>query len=140
MEVSEQNPAMYQGGTARVRWALANLWAAAALTGAALLYRFSPAQYRFYPRCPVFTYLHVLCPGCGGTRALAALLQLRLGDALQYNALVTILLPVIAFYGARGYWQACRGERFSWPKVPASGILAALAGALMFAIVRNLLS
>ena len=43
--------------------------------GAAVLLRFPPEDSTFYPQCPIFAALHLECPGCGGTRALASLLR-----------------------------------------------------------------
>src|ERR1700743_1975824 len=70
---------------------------------AIILLRFPPAQYTFYPQCPIYSSLHLLCPGCGGTRALADLLHGRLHEALHDNALVTLLLPIAFVYGAVAY-------------------------------------
>jgi hypothetical protein len=52
---------------------------------AALLFFFPPAQYHFYPQCPIHQYFHLDCPGCGATRALAALLHGHLLEALRLN-------------------------------------------------------
>ena len=41
--------------------------------------------------CMMHDYLFLYCPMCGGTRAISALLQLRILDALCYNALVVLL-------------------------------------------------
>ena len=69
-------------GCKRVSPAQRKLSANIALLSVALatvvLLRFPPAEYSFYPRCPIFASLHLLCPGCGATRALAALLRLRI--------------------------------------------------------------
>jgi len=119
------------------RCALANLTASTFLGGVGILYRFSPEEYSFYPQCPVFRYLHVLCPGCGATRALAALLHLRFEAAIHYNAFVVVLLPLLTAYFALAYWRACRDDHFVWPTIPAFGIAAALMAALVFAVVRN---
>jgi hypothetical protein len=79
-----------------------------ALVCAALL-AFPPETAGFYPVCPVYRYLHVLCPGCGATRALAALLHGRVADALRLNALFVAILPFAACYAAlccRRAWAA----------------------------------
>lgn len=41
----------------------------------------------------------LLCPGCGITRCLFSLVNLRISDAFCYNQLVTVLiLPVFIYY------------------------------------------
>ena len=109
------------------------------LAGAAILFQFPPEQYDFYPQCPVFRYLHVYCPGCGATRALAALLHLRIAEALHYNALVVLLLPVLLAYFAAAYWRAGRNEVFTWPRVHAIGLTALLVMSAAFGVLRNFL-
>jgi hypothetical protein len=113
--------------------------ACASLAGAAILYKFPPEQYNFYPQCPVFQYLHVYCPGCGATRALAALLHLRIAEALHYNALVVLLVPVLVAYFAVAYWRARRDDVFTWPPVPALGLTALLVMSAAFGVLRNFL-
>jgi Protein of unknown function (DUF2752) len=107
------------------------------LAGAAILYRFPPEQYDFYPQCPIFRYLHVYCPGCGATRALAALLHLRIAEALHYNALVVMLVPVLLAYFAAAYWKARREEDFTWPRVPAPVLTTLLVMSAAFGVLRN---
>ena len=107
----------------------------------ALLRTFPPDQYHFYPRCPVFTYLHLQCPGCGTTRALAALLQGHLHQALQQNALTTLLLPFALFYAALVYYRSLRtsaGHRMIWPQLPTPALYALLAITAVFTVARNL--
>jgi hypothetical protein len=111
----------------------------ALLAGVAILYEFPPEQYHFYPQCPVFRYLHVYCPGCGATRALAALLHLRIAEALHYNALVVLLVPILLAYIAAAYLKARRDEVFTWPRVPAFGLTALLVMSVAFGVLRNFL-
>ena len=104
-----------------------------------MLYWFPPERHGFYPQCPVFRYLHVLCPGCGSTRALAAMVHGRITEALHYNALVVLLVPVALAYLASAYWKALGKEVFAWPRVPTA-VLAALATAcVLFGVLRNVL-
>ena len=103
---------------------------------AVVLLLFPPQQYGFYPACPIYRYLHVLCPGCGATRALAALLHGQVSEALRLNWLIMALLPVCGAYGAVAYRRWLRGE--VWPRVPVAAIYGALVVTGVFGIVRNL--
>jgi hypothetical protein len=105
---------------------------------AAVLLRFPPSQNHFYPVCPVYFVLHLQCPGCGGTRALAALLHGHLREALHWNALITLMLPPAAGYGGVLYWRFLRRKALGWPQAPPAAIYAALAIAAVFTMERNL--
>jgi len=115
----------------------ANLILANLFAGAALLYRFPPGPNTFYPQCPVFRFTHLYCPGCGATRALAALLHGRLAEAFHYNALLMVLLPFLLAYFTLAYWNAMTQERFEWPRIPAPAPKYLLALVSAFALVRN---
>ena len=112
--------------------------AAAGLAGAALLDRFSPQEYSFYPRCPFYALTGHLCPGCGATRAVAELLHGHVAAALHFNAAVTLLLPALLWYFAKMYWTAVREDRIEWPQIPEPSWRIALACVLLFAAVREI--
>ena len=103
-----------------------------------ILLRLPPAQSSFYPRCPIYTYLHLQCPGCGATRALAALLRRHFSEAMHCNALVTLLLPIAAVYGVLCYEHFLRREVIRWPQIPQATIYCALGIAAAFMVLRNL--
>ena len=105
---------------------------------AAVLLRFPPEQYRFYPQCPVYALFRIECPGCGTTRALAAMLHGNISQALHANALTTLMLPFAAVYAADCYWRYLRRQPLRLPKVPAQAAYAGIAVALGFMILRNL--
>ncbi|WP_165420064.1 DUF2752 domain-containing protein [Edaphobacter modestus] len=104
----------------------------AILAVGAILLRFPPTQYSFYPQCPIHLYLGILCPGCGTTRALAALLCGHLLQALQLNALTTLLIP--ASLGWIAYRKKNPGP-FHLSPVALSAILTIAA---LFTLARNL--
>jgi hypothetical protein len=108
------------------------------VAAAFILLRLPPAQSSFYPRCPIYEYLHLQCPGCGATRALAALLREHFSEAMHYNALVTPLLPIAAIYGVLWYRRFLRREVIRWPQIPQATIYCALAIAAAFMVLRNL--
>ena len=108
----------------------------AGIACALVLRRFPPEQYAFYPACPIYSYFHVECPGCGATRALAALLRGDIRQAILDNALFVLgVLPASMAYGATAIR---RGER-GWPALPKSVIYAGLVIAIAFGVARNLI-
>jgi len=103
-----------------------------------ILLRFPPAQHNFYPRCPINELLHLQCPGCGATRAVAALLHGHVTEAMNLNALVTLLLPFAAAYGILCYSRLLRRKSLHLPQPRPPVIYAALTVATVFTVVRNL--
>jgi hypothetical protein len=106
------------------------------LLATAILYRFPPDTYAFYPRCPIHELTGLLCPGCGATRALAALLHGRLSEALHQNGLFVLLLPFAALYLTAAWRGTRKGE--SWPSLPRPMLGVLLLATLAFAVWRNL--
>lgn len=116
---------------------LAHLAAGSFVFGCVLLRLFPPDLYSFYPKCPIFEYFHVYCPGCGATRALAALLRGQFAIALHYNAFFVILLPMLLAYFGLAYSKLLRGSATPWPAISARALQIACGAALLFAVVRN---
>jgi len=108
------------------------------LAATATLLRFPPGKYNFYPRCPIFTLFHLQCPGCGSTRALAALLHGHLSEALRLNVFATVALPFVILWGAQSYRCFLQRKSLSWPQPPRCAIYGAFAITALFTIVRNL--
>lgn len=121
-----------------VRRSTAHLGAALVAAAAWVLYRFPPASSGFYPRCLFYETFHLDCPGCGGTRAVAALLHGRFAEALHFNPLVVILLPFVLAFLSIAWFRAIRDTEFRWPVVPDLYLKATLAGAIAFTVIRNL--
>lgn len=61
------------------------------------------------PSCPVRALTGLDCPGCGATRAVNALVDGRVVDALDHNALVPLAVVVLA-----GMAVALVGRRLGW--------------------------
>ena len=108
------------------------------LAGILILLRFPPDHSTFYPACPIYRDLHLLCPGCGTARALSALLHGDLGRALHQNALVVCALPLLIGYASVCWHRFARGTSFRWPEVPQLVLMVLLALSVIFGIARNL--
>jgi hypothetical protein len=106
-------------------------------TVAAVLLKYDPSQNDFYPRCPVYELFHLQCPGCGATRALAALLRGHLAEALHWNALFTVLLPFGLAYGMYGYGCWMRGRKMRWAQPPGAAVVCGILITAIFGILRN---
>jgi hypothetical protein len=120
-----------------MRWKF-HLATVAVLASVAILYWLPPWQYGFYPRCPVFALTHLQCPGCGMTRALAALLHGQFTLSWHYNPLLLLLLPGLAAYFVMAYWQLIRHGKWHVPRLPwpvVTGLMIAIA---LFGVGRNL--
>ncbi len=84
------------------------------------------------PACPFHQLTGWLCPGCGATRALFALLHGHLHTAWAANPLLLLALP-----GIGGYALAA----FRWhrrPSLPPGVTALLLLGTLAFGVGRNL--
>jgi hypothetical protein len=71
------------------------------LAAALVLFFFDPAKFGFYPVCYFHQLTGLLCPGCGGLRALHQLVHGHVGAAFNLNALLVLALPIALWLGAR---------------------------------------
>lgn len=96
-----------------------NSWlvAAGALAIAGALYAvyaFDPSTSSVFPHCVFHDLTGLNCPGCGGTRALHALLHGHLFAALRFNALLVIAGPFLAIASAAGIVRPMEILRRPW--------------------------
>ena len=104
---------------------------------AAVVFFFNPSSYNFYPACQFHRLTGLNCPGCGGTRALYALLHGRFSTALRDNAL---FVGGTIFFGIRGGWFALKKHRglSAGEFFPSKLLWWLLMVALVFTVLRNL--
>ena len=57
----------------------------------------------FVPPCFIFTVSHLLCPSCGGTRSLMALMRGDIGASLRYNAAVIFIAVLALLFYIEGF-------------------------------------
>jgi len=111
--------------------------AATALGIAAIYLFFQWVPARFYPRCLFHDLTGLNCPGCGGTRAVRALLHGEFRAALHDNALVPAGLIFLALRG--GWWLGQRSRhRHAGEWLPVKWLWPLLAVAVVFGVLRNL--
>ncbi|MFM9330124.1 DUF2752 domain-containing protein [Paenibacillus mesotrionivorans] len=79
--------------------------------------------------CPVYTVTGFYCPGCGITRMLLALLELEPAQALRFNALPFVLIPLYLLH-----WTTKRKGMKRTSSV-VMGIMLALT--LSYGVLRN---
>ena len=114
------------------------LLAVVAAAGSLVFLARAPASVQALLPCPVHCYLHLLCPGCGGTRACIALLHGNLGQAWHLNALLLLLAPLFILYLAAAVYRLWRGCSQPFPTIPPAAVYALLSAAAVFTLGRNL--
>ncbi|MEX2324111.1 MAG: DUF2752 domain-containing protein [Nitriliruptoraceae bacterium] len=112
--------------------------AGVALVGCATLALVDQQRYAgLSPGCPFRLVTGWDCPGCGATRAVAALTQGQVLHAVDHNALLVVLLPLLAWAWV-GWLRVSLGQRETGAVLPPSAAFG-LAGLLVvFSVVRNI--
>ena len=114
-----------------------SLWMLLAL--AFIILRFISLRFDVAIPCPLHTVTGLFCPGCGMFRAIGALTQAAVWQAIRYNALSVVLLPILAIYCVRDTIRYICAT----PPVPSSRpekvfIIGAAVVSVLYAMLRNL--
>lgn len=99
----------------------------------AVLRTYAPQEHSFYPKCMLHQWTGLHCPGCGGTRACAALVHGQLWQAIRFNPLLILGGPLIMI----GIWIQRRREEAGGPGVPRL-IWTLFFVLVVYSIARNL--
>lgn len=112
------------------------------LCGAVVLHLFDPTDNGdLYPTCPFLLLTGLQCPGCGSTRALAALTHGDVLGAISMNLLLAIMLPVLLFLYVRWIADTLRPPskpRPHRPPPPTWSLVLLVVGIIVFWVGRNL--
>lgn len=85
------------------KWIWAGALAAAAI--GLVFFLFDPARVPIYPVCLFHRWTGLNCPGCGSLRALHQLAHGHIVQALHFNALLVLSLPLFAWWLYRSLKQ-----------------------------------
>jgi hypothetical protein len=111
--------------------------ALAVAAGAALLGTVSPEQPGHYPVCPFYWATGLYCPGCGGLRAVHALVHGDVVTAAHRNLLLLLLLPFGIAAWATWTRRRWRDPWAVWhPSVRGAQLL--VISLVVFSVLRNL--
>ena len=69
-----------------------------------VLHRFNPADFAFYPRCPLFLLTGLKCAGCGTLRALHSALHGDFAQAIAFNPLLIFAIPTLILLTLKPRW------------------------------------
>jgi len=64
-----------------------------------------PTDDSYYPKCTLHKYTGLHCPGCGLTRSVFSLLHGEVLQALAYNLLWPIVLPIMVWGIGTSLWN-----------------------------------
>jgi Protein of unknown function (DUF2752) len=102
------------------------------------IYVLPPEENPYLPRCTLNRLTGLYCPGCGGTRAAAALMH---GDVLQaaaYNLYFVLTLPLLLWWGGYGVWATWKGKAFGPPRYRPWLFTLMWVTLIAFAVLRNI--
>jgi len=71
------------------------------IAGAAVLYFSNPTRVPIYPVCVFHAWTGLDCPGCGTLPRVARAVHGRINEALHFNLLLVLSLPLFTWWGYR---------------------------------------
>lgn len=90
-----------------------------------------------YPPCVFHAATGLWCPGCGGARALHALLNGQVLTALHANALTMFTLPFL-FAGVVIWASRSTSRPIRFPRIPAAAVWSFVIVVAVFSVLRNI--
>lgn len=114
--------------------------AVALIAAAALLYLYFTEEGKGAGiPCMFYQITGFYCSGCGVSRALRSILHFDFYQALRYNALFTLCLPLLgAYFGAFTVSYIRYGKDKISEKIPIKPVYALVVIAVLFAVLRNI--
>lgn len=104
-----------------------------------VIYLIFGGMFGVYVPCIFRKITHLYCPGCGITRMLAAILTGDFYQALRYNPLICILLPLAIVYLVDYLINQARGRKSLLVRTPNWVWISMIVVLVIYGIMRNLL-
>ncbi|GLU45926.1 DUF2752 domain-containing protein [Nocardiopsis ansamitocini] len=109
------------------------------LAAAVMVHFIDPNEPGNYPTCPWLMLTGTFCPGCGTTRAVAALTHLDVLGAAQMNIFAVAVVPFVAFWYIKWLYQSFRPPKATRTTMASPvWLYLLLAAILLYWLVRNL--
>ena len=88
-------------------------------------------------KCPIRTFLHIKCPGCGITRMFVCLARGQVKNAFYFNALILTLITILIPYSIYKVFKYVKDGNMEFNKYENAAVYIVIVIALIFGIVRN---
>lgn len=111
---------------------------AAVTAGGAALWFFDPTKAGFFPACPLYSLTGFACPGCGMTRGFHALLHGDVVTAMDFNAMIPLVLVFFGYWFLSMLLVAVRGRGFGFGNMSLGLVMGTLILLLVFGVLRNI--
>jgi hypothetical protein len=110
------------------------------LAGAAAVWYFDPVNSGIFPTCPLYSITGFACPGCGLTRGFHALFNGDIATALDYNALIPVIVVFFGYLFVSMLMVALRGRGIGLGvnKTSMAVIWGTFVMLLAFGVLRNI--
>ena len=97
-------------------------------------------KYDILPKCPIYYFFKVHCPGCGVTRMLFAIFKLNFYQAFRYNPLLFILFPFAVFLFVQNEYSFIKKKKSIYKGIPNKVWYALIVILLIYGVLRNIIS
>ncbi len=104
----------------------------------AAVWYFDPTRASFFPACPLYTMTGFACPGCGLTRGFHALFHGDVVTALDFNALIPVIIVFLGYLFLSMASVAIRGRGFATGKLNLAFLWGLFVLLIVFGVLRNL--
>lgn len=117
---------------------LSGLRCLAVAGGTVLLMIVDPAKTRLFGVCPLHWITGLHCPGCGALRAGHAILHAHWAQAVAYNCMAFVTVPVILVWSAAEAIHALTGRRLGPPRGTARFGKFLVVVLILYTVARNI--